>query len=195
MQENASYTISSDWTVSHYLGIEIDWDYEKHKVHLSMLSYVQGVLTSFHHSRPNKPQHQPYPQVKVTYGEKAQYATADDNSQPLSPIGKKIIQEVTGTFLYYARAIDAIMLPALDSLETQQAAPTENTMTLVKQFIDYAATHPDAIIMYHASDMVLSAHSNTSYLSESKARIRAGGHFSCQTTHPFRLSEGARLYR
>ena len=40
------------------------------------------------------------------------------------------------------------MLPALVSLATQQAAPTENTMTLAKTFLDYAATHPDAIITY-----------------------------------------------
>ena len=83
----------------------------------------------------------------------------------MSPTGKKIIVEVTGTFLYYARAIDATMIPALGFLATQQSAPTENTMTLVKNFLDYAATHPDTIITYHASDMVLSAHSDASYLS------------------------------
>jgi hypothetical protein len=31
--------------------------------------------------------------------------------------------------------------------------------------------------MYHASDMVLTGHSNASYLSESKAHSRVGGHF------------------
>ena len=50
-------------------------------------------------------------------------------------------------------------------------------MTLVKKILDYAATRPNTIITYHASDMVLSAHSDASYLSESKARSRAGGHF------------------
>ena len=50
-------------------------------------------------------------------------------------------------------------------------------MHKVHQFLDYAATHPDAIIMYRASNMILAAHSDTSYLSELKARSRAGGHF------------------
>ena len=131
-----------------------------------MLLYVQDALTRFHHSFPYKTQHQPYPHAKITYGEKAQYATSDDNSQLLSPADKKFIQEGNGTFLYYAHAIDATMLPVLGSLATQQAAPTENTMTLAKQFLDYAATHPYAIITYHASDMILSAHSDASYLSE-----------------------------
>ena len=50
-------------------------------------------------------------------------------------------------------------------------------MQKVKQFLDYAATHPDAITTYRAGDMVLVGHSDASYLSETKARSRAGGHF------------------
>jgi hypothetical protein len=38
-------------------------------------------------------------------------------------------------------------------------------------------THQDAIITYRASNMILAAHSDASYLSETKARSRAGGHF------------------
>jgi hypothetical protein len=49
-------------------------------------------------------------------------------------------------------------------------------MKKVLQFLDYASTHPDAIVMYHASDMVLTGHSNTLCLSKSKARSHAGGH-------------------
>jgi hypothetical protein len=90
---------------------------------------------------------------------------------------KKFIQEVIGTFLYYARCIDSTMLAALGTIATQQANPTQNTMKKVQQFLDYASTHPDAIVTYPASDMVLAEHSNTSYLSKSKARSRAGGHF------------------
>ena len=59
-------------------------------------------------------------------------------------------------------------------------------MEQIKIFLDYAATHPDTIITYHASDMVLAAHSDASYLSETKARRRAGGHFfmSSDTADP-----------
>ena len=45
------------------------------------------------------------------------------------------------------------------------------------QFLDYVATHPDAILTFHASDMVLHVHSDASYLTEPRARSRAGGHF------------------
>jgi hypothetical protein len=37
------------------------------------------------------------------------------------------------------------------------------------QLLDYIATHPDAIIRYHASDMILHIHSDASYLSVSSA--------------------------
>ena len=50
-------------------------------------------------------------------------------------------------------------------------------MSNIHFFLDYAATHQDAIITYRASDMVLVVHSDASYLSEPKARSRAGGHF------------------
>ena len=76
-------------------------------------------------------------------------------------------------------------------LATQQAATTENTMTLVKIFLEYAATRPDVIIMYHASDMVLSAHSDASYLSESKARSRSGGHFFMSNYTPIPVNNGS----
>ena len=84
--------------------------------------------------------------------------------------------QVTGTFLFYARAIDSTMLPALSAIASQQNAPTQNTLKRVKQFLDYAATQEEAIITYSASDMVLAIHSDASYLSENNARSRAGGH-------------------
>jgi hypothetical protein len=54
------------------------------------------------------------------------------------------------------------------------------------QLLDYLATQEDAVLTYHASNMVLAVHSNASYLSEPKARSRAGGHFflSSDTTVP-----------
>ena len=37
--------------------------------------------------------------------------------------------------------------------------------------------HTDAIIRYHASDMILKHYSDASYLMEPKTRSRIGGHF------------------
>ena len=70
------------------------------------------------------------------------------------------------------------ILLALNNTATQQAKPTESTMKLVHQLLDYMATHPKAIIRFRASDMILNIHSNTSYCSAGRGRSRAGGYFS-----------------
>ncbi len=64
----------------------------------------------------------------------------------------------------------------LSEIALQQAVPTENTMELVNQFLDYMWTHPDAIIWYLASDMILNVHSDALYLSAPKACSHAGGY-------------------
>jgi hypothetical protein len=48
------------------------------------------------------------------------------------------------------------------------------------------ATHPDAILTYKKSDMILAVHSDASYLSEPQGKSRAGGHFFCtdETDNP-----------
>jgi hypothetical protein len=50
-------------------------------------------------------------------------------------------------------------------------------MEQTKQLLDYLATQEEAIITYNKSEMILAIHSDASYLSEPKARSRAGGHF------------------
>ena len=180
------YNILSNWEGKRYLGLDLDWDYEKREVNLSMLTYVNNTLKRFNHKKPRKPQNQPYPHTKTVYGAKAQISKPEDMSEILSQAYKKFIQEVTGTFLYYARSVDATMLPALGSIASQQANPTERTMLKAKQLLDYSAMQPNAIITYRASDKVLSGHSDASYLSEFKSQSRAGGHFSWRTSRQIR---------
>ncbi len=69
------------------------------------------------------------------------------------------------------------VLMALSTIAMSQAKPTEHTMERCIQLMDYLATHSDAKIRFSASDMVLNIHSDASYLSESRARSRACGHF------------------
>ena len=53
---------------------------------------------------------------------------------------KKIVQQVTDTFLYYARAVYSTMLVALSALASEQASPTKKTMEKVMTILDYAAS-------------------------------------------------------
>ena len=94
----------------------------------------------------------------------------NDTSKDLSKDDKKYTQQVIGKFSYYGRAVDSTMLTALSSIASNQAEPTEETMAKVKLFLNYAASHQDALMTYHTSNMVLVIHSKASYLSEPKAR-------------------------
>ena len=171
------YAIDIDWEGTRYIGLTLDWDYEGRKVHLSMPGYIEKALARFAHDVPSKPQHQPHPHAEKIFGAKVQYAKAPDESELLAPDGKTFIQQVLGVILYYGRAVDATVLVALSSIASAQASPTELTMSLIKWLLDYVATHPDAILTYEKSDMILAVHSDASYLSEPQARSRAGGHF------------------
>jgi hypothetical protein len=94
------------------------------------------------------------------------------------PAKKKFIQEVIGVFLYCDHAVDSTMLTALSAISSTQPKPTEEAMAHCKQFLDYAATHQDAILTYtRKSDMVLIIHNDTSYLSNPKAHSQVGRHF------------------
>jgi hypothetical protein len=66
---------------------------------------------------------------------------------------------------------------ALSTIARKQAKGTKLTMKKCKQLLDYLATHPNATVQFHASNMILSIHSNVSYLSEDNTHSRVCGHF------------------
>ena len=70
------------------------------------------------------------------------------------------------------------MLAALNAISAAQANATTNTMGGIVWILNYAATHPDATINYHARNMILHVASDASRLCEERARSRFGGHFS-----------------
>ena len=185
------YKVTTDWEGKRYLGLTLDWDYVLRQVHLSMPDYVPDALTRFKRERPRKFQNAPHASTAIIYGAKQQFAKEEIESEKLDDAGKLFVQQVLGTFLYYGRAVDSTMLVALGSIATDQANPTKATMAKVDQFLDYAASQEYAIVTYHASDMVMAVHSDASYLSESKARSRAGGHFFMSSDHEIPANNGA----
>ena len=90
---------------------------------------------------------------------------------------KTFIQQVIGSFLFYGRAVDPTMLTALNSIAEHQAKPTRNTKKNIDHFLDYCATHPNASIRYHKSDMQLWCDADAAYLVAKNARSRIAGHF------------------
>jgi hypothetical protein len=116
-----------------------------------------------------------------------------DESPKLDKAGIKYIQQVAGTLLYYGRAVDPTILPALSSIASEQTAPTERTMERVKQLLDYCASQEEAIITYNSSKMIMAVHSDVGYANKKKARSRAGGHFFLSSNEPDPPNNGAIL--
>ena len=168
--------ITTDWAGSIYCGIHMKWTPDFSKVELSMPGYIQNLLHKYNHT-PRKAQHAPHPYRKPVYGTTIQQATPEDTTEKLDAKAKTRIQQIVGSLLYYSRAVDPTMLVALNSISSQQSAPTQATMSQLMQLLDYAATNPNATIEYTPSEMLLKVHSDASYLSEPKAKSRFGGHF------------------
>jgi hypothetical protein len=171
------YKITSDWKGELYCGITLKWDYKNGTVDLSMPGYIERALHKFQHPKPYRPEHAPYAWNAPVYGKKTQLTAPADDSPLLDKAGTTRVQQVIGTALYYARAIDMTALVAIGSISAEQSKATEKTQQKITRLLDYFATHPDATLRYYKSGMVLYVHTDASYLSELNARSRLGGLF------------------
>ena len=124
---------------------------------------------------------------------KTQYATTASTAKPVDAKTKKIIKQVCGKFLFLGRAVNSTLLCPISAIASQSATPTEDTFEQTQQLLDYLATQEEAVLTYTASEMTLAAHSDASYLSEPKARSRAGGHFFLSNNATIPPNNGAVL--
>ena len=106
-----------------------------------------------------------------------QYAIEKDNDPLLQPSDVKMVQQISGNLLYYARAIESPILPALNEIAHRQATPTQNTLDKCKMLLHFCASHPNASIRYTASDMILHIDTDASYLVLPGAKSRIAGYY------------------
>jgi hypothetical protein len=172
LEEN--YEISTDWAGALYYGITLTSDYAALIVAISMPGYVAAILYRFQHPHPARPQHAPYKMQPINYGAKVQFATPAETSTPLTDAEKLTLQQVFRFLLYYTRAVNPTMLVALSKLYSSQSHGTAATADAMYQILDHCASHPDAEVRFHSSDMVLQVSNDVSYLSEPAARSQTG---------------------
>ena len=173
------YIISIDWKGSHFCGLQLTWDYPNKHVDISMPNYISNLLKKLNYD-PKLPQYSPHPVAPFTIptiGQR-QYAITPDTSPHLNKEDTTKVQSIIGSLLYYARGIDPTILPALNTLATTQAKPTNTTLKHCHRLLDYVATYPNVAIRYYASDMKLRVDSDAAYLVAPKARSRIAGYFS-----------------
>jgi hypothetical protein len=101
-----NYNISSDWNGSAYCGLTLECDYKNRTVDLSMPVYIKAALHKYQHAAPARPEHAPHTWNPPIYGAKTQYVEDETTSPALSAKDVNKLQQLTGTLLYYARAID-----------------------------------------------------------------------------------------
>ena len=74
----------------------------------------------------------------------------------------------------------------------EQAKANKKTMNSINQLLYYCASHPDATVRFHASDMILNIHSNESYLNAPHAQSQIASNFFLesllQLTVPIKLN-------
>jgi hypothetical protein len=188
-----NYSISSDWNGTAYCGLTLDWDYKDRTVDLSMPRYTKAALHKYQHPAPERPEHSPHTWNPPIYGAKTQFVSDTKLSRALSDKDINKLQQLTGTLLYYARALDPTLTMTINVLASEQSNATEETADKVIKLLNYCNTHPETKIRYHASDMILHIHRDASYLSESEAKSRAGGLFYMgnATKHDKNLTNGA----
>ena len=132
-----------------------------------MPGHVKEVLHKFHHPTPIRPHHHPKKWNYLKYGSTSPQLEHQAPEFPkLAPPESNTVQQVVGTFLYYARAVDPTMLVALNSNSTEQSNRIEATAKSVTQMLNYESTHSESITRYHAIGMILHIHSEASFLSE-----------------------------
>ena len=172
------YKVTTDWTGANFLGFSLDWQYDKGFVDLSMPTYIPNLLKKLQHT-PNLPQYSPHEYVPIKYSKKGdrQYMQQPDESPHLNATDTKWVQSAVGSLLYYGRALDNTILPALNQIGTEQALPTTNTKRKIRRLLDYVATYPKAYLRFYASNMLLQIDSDAAYLVLPKARSRLAGYF------------------
>jgi hypothetical protein len=148
---------------------------QKCTVDLSMPGYIKAALRKYQHPAPARPEHSPHTWNPPIYGAKTQFVSDPTQSPALSDKDVNKLQQLTGTLLYYSRAVDPTLIMPINVLASEQSNATEVTADKVIKLLNYCNTHPETKIRYRASDMILHIPSDASYLSEHEAKSRAGG--------------------
>jgi hypothetical protein len=169
--------LTKDWTGNLYCGIKLDWDYVGRTVDISMPAYATKKLQEYNHIKSKTIQTCPYTPDPKQFGLEAQCPLPPDSLPKLDKKGIKRVQQIVGSILYYAQAVDMTVLIALSTIAIEQTTATEKTMAKCVQLLNYLAYHSTAKVRFYASDMIMNIHSDASYLSAGSARSRTCRHF------------------
>ena len=150
------YTITIDKSpLQKYIGITLDYQREKGYLDMSMPGYVNNALTRFG-KLDVKGANSPIIYVPPVYGATTQTLPEDKpTGQPLNKDQVTLVQEIVGVFLYYARAVDPMMFPAVNKLATRLVGADNSIFKDTDRLFQYASRWSNAKMRIHASNMQL----------------------------------------
>ena len=119
------YELTVDWTGNLYCRISLDWDYVNRWVNISMPGYIKKKLQEYDHTIPKRLQRCLYSPEPKKFGSEVQAPLPTDESPKLDDKGIKRIQQIVGSILYYARAVDMTVLAALSIITIEQTKATK----------------------------------------------------------------------
>ena len=79
--------------------------------------------------------------------------------------------------VYYGKALDHTILPALNEIASEQSSPTQSIKEKSQQLMEYVAIYPNAYIRYYASNIIFNIDSDAAYLVAKKAQSRVAGYY------------------
>ena len=182
LRENYSITVNPYGI--KYCGLTIKWNCPGNYVNIFMTNSVHKALECFQNPMLMRPQHSPHKWLAPKYRAKEQYSPNASTAPNLDKRGITLMQSISGTFLYIARAVDPTMLVALNKIGAKEALPTTDTIKKKKMLMDYVATQPDTVIRFHAIDMCLHIDSNATYLVQRKEHSCDAGHYYLSYNSP-----------
>ncbi len=109
------YKVTIDWMGLLCCGVKLTWDYKQCHVNCSMPGYIDKALKKYQHPMPTAPRDAPYATAPIQHGTKVQQVEID-TTFPLSPMELKRVQDIVGTLLYYAQAVNPTLLAALSAI-------------------------------------------------------------------------------
>ena len=84
----------------------MDWHYDAKYMNILIPNYVHKQLIRYKPDPPRRPKYSPYEPKPIHYGKLSDEIVVEPDSPLLRQADKKYIQQVVGSFLYYARVVD-----------------------------------------------------------------------------------------
>ena len=114
------YTTTSDVaTTQKYVGITFNHNKAARYIDMSMPGYVKKAIQRFKRTHL-KGADLPIVYVRPKYVSFQQEVAAEPITVPLTPAETLELQEIVGVFLFYARAVNPLMLTAINKIGSEQ---------------------------------------------------------------------------